>query len=59
MKILDPVLARVRYIMEEFIHHVTPVNLLISKEPASIVNDIRRQAVTDDDNRRDVIVSYQ
>ncbi|XP_022823588.1 uncharacterized protein LOC111354380 [Spodoptera litura] len=38
MKALEPVIARARFIMEEFIQHVTPLNMYQKKSPEPVTN---------------------
>ncbi|CAH0664040.1 unnamed protein product [Spodoptera exigua] len=41
MKALEPVIARARFIMEEFIQHVTPLNMYQKKSPETVTSMVR------------------
>ncbi|KAF9802908.1 hypothetical protein SFRURICE_015505 [Spodoptera frugiperda] len=50
MKALEPVIARARFIMEEFIQHVTPLNMYQKKSPESVTTDGKSYSEEDNNN---------
>lgn len=50
MKALEPVIARARFIMEEFIQHVTPLNMYQKKSPETVTTDFQGKSYSEEDN---------